>query len=105
MGHYFNRKLGVCVGVQNGQKWKDLRKVFDPHFSHKSAMGFMKTFAAEILRWRQEIAASGGEMGDFVVDATSCCRILPFKLIALACYGSVMTDEVRHSNHESREFC
>jgi cytochrome P450 monooxygenase len=97
--------MGVCVGVQNGQKWKAMRKAFEPQFSHKSAMGFMKTFAAEIQRWRQELAVKGGETGDFVVDATSCCRILPFKLVALACYGRVMTDEVRQSKWGNPEFC
>ena len=95
MGHYFGRVMGVCAGVQNGAVWKNIRKVFDPYFSYKSAMGFSEIFAAEFKKWMDDLASQAGHKSEFVVEATTVCTVLPFKLIALACYGPAMTDKVR----------
>ncbi|KAL1845185.1 hypothetical protein VTK73DRAFT_964 [Phialemonium thermophilum] len=93
MGHYFGRVMGVCAGVQNGEVWKNIRKVFDPHFSYQSATGFTRLFDAELDRWIRDLANRAGHESDFVVEATTACTVLPFKLIALACYGPAMTEE------------
>ncbi|KAF7562114.1 hypothetical protein G7046_g2023 [Stylonectria norvegica] len=94
MGNYFHRLIGECVGVQNGQKWKTIRKVFEPQFSHRCAAGVMPVFEKEISRWRESSEKKTHGAGKFTVDAVSACRILPFKLIAIALFGrEVMTDE------------
>ncbi|KAK4041460.1 cytochrome P450 [Parachaetomium inaequale] len=93
MGHYFGRVMGVCAGVQNGAVWKNIRKVFDPYFSYKSAMGFSEIFATEFKKWMDDLASQAGRKSEFVVEATTVCTVLPFKLIALACYGPAMTDK------------
>ncbi|KAI0159700.1 cytochrome P450 [Xylariaceae sp. FL1272] len=93
MGHYWGRVMGVCAGAQNGAVWKAIRKVFDPYFSHEAAMKFADTFESELVRWREELAPKAGKTAtNFTVEATTACRILPFKLIAQACYGEVLTD-------------
>ncbi len=94
MGHYFSRVMGEAMGVKNGAIWKSIRRAFDPYFSYQSAMGFSGIFTAELEKWIADLAIQAGEKADFVVEATTACTVLPFKLIALACYGPVMTDKV-----------
>lgn len=97
MGDHFHRLMGDCVGVQNGQKWKIIRKVFDPRFSNKHAIAAMPKFESEILDWRRELGEKSNNQTSFIMEAVPICRILPFKLIAIALFGAeVMSDEVRN---------
>ncbi|EAQ93104.1 hypothetical protein CHGG_01339 [Chaetomium globosum CBS 148.51] len=98
MGHYFGRVMGVCAGVQNGAVWKNIRKVFDPYFSYKSAQGFSEIYAAEFKKWMDDLSA--GRESDFVAEATTICTVLPFKLIALACYGPALDGQGTHDGFE-----
>jgi len=94
MGHYFGRVMGQCAGAVNGELWRSIRAVFDPHFSHQCAKAFLEPMRAELSRWRGQLPAVPGRP-DFVVEALEACRILPFKIIALSLYRDVLTDEVR----------
>lgn len=94
MGHYFSRVMGEAMGVKNSAIWKSIRRAFDPYFSYQSAMGFSEIFTAELKKWIDDMTSQAGQTDDFVVEATTACTILPFKLIALACYGPAMTDKV-----------
>lgn len=91
MGHLFGRIMGECLGVQNGQTWKTMRKAFEPHFSHKSAMAFVKTMNDQIDLWVKDLGAGNNE---FAVETGAVTRVLPFKIIAIALYGEVMNDAV-----------
>jgi len=96
MGHYFGRLLGNSAGVQNGERWRLTRAHFDPSFSHMSATHLRPRFLQEIGRWLQELPgqayATEQGSGHFAVDAVTACRVLPFKLIACACYGELLND-------------
>ncbi|KAF2680077.1 cytochrome P450 CYP5293A1 [Lentithecium fluviatile CBS 122367] len=98
LGPYFDRVLGSSVGVLNGDKWKTMRKVFDPHLSHQLAMDFRSTFSREVAAWMNDRpsmgtkSAHGSPTTEFVVDASTACRILPFKLVASVLYGDVLSD-------------
>lgn len=94
MGHYFSRVMGEAMGVKNGAIWKSIRRAFDPYFSYQSAMGFSEIFTTELKKWIDDMSSQVGQTDGFVVEATTACTILPFKLIALACYGPAMTDNV-----------
>ncbi|KAK7428408.1 hypothetical protein QQZ08_005027 [Neonectria magnoliae] len=97
MGNYFHRLLGDCVGVQNGRKWKSIRRVFEPHFSHQRAVGAMSGFEFEITKWRKDLTKNSNDEDGFTVDAVTACRIMPFKLIAISLFGvEVMSDDRFH---------
>lgn len=96
MGSFFARTLGSCVGVQNGAEWKNTRSHLDPHFSFTSANSVIETTKDAIKTWAetlpQEVGA--GISGPFELDAIAACRQLPFRLIAMALYGEVFSEEV-----------
>ncbi|KAI9701261.1 MAG: hypothetical protein M1836_001931 [Candelina mexicana] len=85
-------------GIASGNKWRAMRAHFNPEFSHAAATKLMTTFTKELKTWINELprdSAVVAQDGDsFVVDAATACRILPFRLIAIACYGDMLTDEV-----------
>lgn len=98
MGPYFDRVLGSSVGVLNGDKWKAMRRVFEPHLSHQMAMAFSARFGSEVAAWMAELPAewakaAGADGAPFVVDAATACRFLPFKLVALALYGDALSEK------------
>ncbi|KAK0618757.1 Cytochrome P450 monooxygenase lepD [Lasiodiplodia hormozganensis] len=98
MGPYFDRVLGSSVGVLNGDKWKAMRRVFEPHLSHQMAMAFSARFGREVAAWMAELPAewakaAGADGAPFVVDAATACRFLPFKLVALALYGDALSEK------------
>ncbi|MCJ1381495.1 hypothetical protein MMC17_004606 [Xylographa soralifera] len=94
MGHYFDRILGSSAGVQNGEQWNTTRRHFDPSFSHASAMDFRTIFSEEVKKWLENLsnaqAASLSSFGEFDIDAVEACKVLPFKLVAYACYGNAL---------------
>ncbi|KAF2462609.1 cytochrome P450 [Lindgomyces ingoldianus] len=98
MGPYFDRVLGSSVGVLNGDKWKTMRKVFDPHLSHQMAMDLRSTFSREVAAWMKDLPSTVAKFGngvpgsEFVLDASTACRILPFKLVALILYGDALSE-------------
>jgi hypothetical protein len=97
-GPYFDRVLGSSVGVLNGQKWKTMRKNFDPHLSHRLAMDFRSPFSREVADWMKHLPAIGAEsrrdslVKGFIVDASAACKTLPFKLVASVLYGEALSD-------------
>lgn len=96
MGHYFSRILGQCIGAQSGPKWRTTRFHFDPHFAYSAAFQFRGVFAVEITKWLQDLRDSSQVVekssSSFSIDAAEACRVLPFKLIACACFGELLTD-------------
>jgi cytochrome P450 len=96
MGHYFDRILGQSAGVQSGERWRATRAHFDPSFSHLAATGFQQKFSDEILRWLENLSNDFHVVSktaeSFSIDAVQACHVLPFKLVAYACYGDILTD-------------
>ncbi|KAI9723332.1 MAG: hypothetical protein M1812_001215 [Candelaria pacifica] len=96
-GHFFERILGQSVGIASTHKWRAMRAHFNPEFSHSAATNLTSTFTKEVKAWMDElpknpaVVAQGGDK--FVVDAATACKILPFRLVAIACYGDMLTDE------------
>ncbi|KAK8040200.1 cytochrome P450 [Apiospora rasikravindrae] len=84
--------MGQCAGAVNGDLWRSIRTVFDPHFSHQCAKVFLDPMRRELSRWRAQLPAVPGR-ADFVVEALETCRSLPFKIIALSLYSGVLTDK------------
>lgn len=98
LGPYFGRILGQSVGVLNGDKWKTTRRTFDPHLSYQVAMQYQATFTREVVTWMEDLPLAGQKkesaekISGFTVDATTACRILPFKMVASVLYGDALSD-------------
>lgn len=96
MGHYFDRILGQSAGVQSGEQWRITRAHFDPSFSHLAATGFQQKFSEEISKWLEglsnDVHVVEKSANGFSIDAVQACHVLPFKLVAYACYGDMLTD-------------
>ena len=94
--------LGLSAGVQNGHRWRTTRGHFDPSFSHSTSLSFRSIFSAELRQWLADLQPAG--VNTFQIDALNACRVLPFKLIAYACYGSKMlSNEVRPTTSPSNQ--
>ncbi|KAJ5464097.1 hypothetical protein N7475_007232 [Penicillium sp. IBT 31633x] len=103
MGEYFNRILGDAVGVQAGERWKVIRKYFDPEFAHGISMQALSKFSSLIHTWADELqttlmeqkaSCDNGETHEFTVDLTKSLRFLPFKLVAFQMYGEAFTEDL-----------
>ncbi|KAJ5988404.1 hypothetical protein N7481_003614 [Penicillium waksmanii] len=84
------------MGVQNGAEWKNTRSHLDPHFSFTSANSVIATTKNAIKTWAETLPqeVNAGVSGPFELDAIIACRQLPFRLIAMALYGEVFSEEL-----------
>lgn len=86
------------MGVVAGQKWANLRKVFEPQFTHSSIAHTSPTMYDEILLWASELPAQPhvkhATVQSFSIDAYDMAKILPFKQIATLCFGDCMQEMV-----------
>ncbi|KAJ5787471.1 hypothetical protein N7457_002461 [Penicillium paradoxum] len=98
MGSMFARTLGSCVGVQNGANWKNTRSYLEGHFSFASAASFVQDTQRTINSWVQDLSRESSvkdqSAGSFSCDASTVCRQLPFRLIAMALYGPVFSESI-----------
>ncbi|KAL1962732.1 hypothetical protein VTN77DRAFT_9276 [Rasamsonia byssochlamydoides] len=96
MGEYFGGILGDAVGVKAGERWKIMRKYFDPEFAFQPSRQAIPKFAASISRWVGTLPAEAKspQPGSFIVDVKKPCRFLPFQLVAQHLYGDVFSDEL-----------
>lgn len=92
------RILGHAVGVQAGERWRVIRKHFDPEFTYQTSMKAIPKFSAKISQWADALAVEAvsapSTADSFVVDMKKPCRFLPFQLVALQFYGNVFNDQV-----------
>ena len=92
------RILGHAVGVQAGERWRAIRKHFDPEFAYRTSMKAIPKFSAKISQWAEALSAEAvsapSTADSFVVDMKKPCRFLPFQLVALQFYGNVFDDQV-----------
>ncbi|PYI09959.1 cytochrome P450 [Aspergillus sclerotiicarbonarius CBS 121057] len=103
MGEYFGRILGDAAGVQVGERWKIIRKYFDPEFAHGISMQALEKFSCQIHVWADALQTTpagfktspeNDENHGFIVDLTKSMKFLPFKLVALQMYGEAFTEEL-----------
>ncbi|KJF60615.1 uncharacterized protein CIMG_11806 [Coccidioides immitis RS] len=98
LGDYFVRTLGSCVGVKSGEKWRTARHHLEPHFSFPTAASMLSNCREMILNWARNLAddpmVTSKTRNGFDFDAVSACRQLPFRLIALALYKDMLTEDM-----------
>ncbi|QVM11427.1 hypothetical protein D8B26_006075 [Coccidioides posadasii str. Silveira] len=98
LGDYFVRTLGSCVGVKSGEKWRTARHHLEPHFSFPTAASMLSNCREMILNWAQNLAddpmVTSKTRNGFDFDAVSTCRQLPFRMIALALYKDMLTEDM-----------
>lgn len=75
-----------------------MRKVFDPKLSHSVVMDHRTRFGQEVESWIATLPAlctkqeQGSHDPGLVVDSSTACKVLPFKLVALILYGEALSD-------------
>lgn len=96
---FYFRLLGDAVGVKAGERWRVIRKYFDPEFTPAISFKAIPKFSAKISEWVDTLPAQAVKVpstdGSFILDVKKPCRFLPFQLVALQLYGDVFSDEVR----------
>lgn len=97
MGAYFGRILGEAVGVKYGERWRIIRKYFDPEFSFQKSRLAIPAFERSVKRWVDSLAPLSGveydEMGSFAVDTKKPCKFLTFKLLYMQLYGETFSEK------------
>lgn len=95
---FYYRILGDAVGVKAGERWRIIRKYFDPEFTPAISIKAISNFSAKIGEWVDTLPTQAGKVpstdGSFMLDVKGPCRFLPFQLVALQLYGDVFSDEV-----------
>jgi len=96
---FYFRLLGDAVGVKAGERWRVIRKYFDPEFTPAISFKAIPKFSAKISEWVDTLPTQAMKVpstdGSFMLDVKKPCRFLPFQLVALQLYGDVFSDEVR----------
>lgn len=85
------------MGAQAGERWKIIRKYFDPEFSFQASRQAIPKFAASITQWANELGDEGQTHDalrpTFVENVKSRCRLLTFQLVAQQMYGEVYDEK------------
>lgn len=106
---FYCRILGDAVGVKAGERWRVIRKYFDPEFTPAMSVKAIPKFSAKISAWVNGLSAQTMKVpstdGSFMVDVKKPCRFLPFQLVALQLYGDVFSDEVPISRDDQTGVC
>ncbi|EMF12188.1 cytochrome P450 [Sphaerulina musiva SO2202] len=93
MGQYFGQILGDAVGAKDGERWKVVRKYFDPFFSFQASRQVLQSLHTGVAEWCEELprhtVAPSHSHEKFHCDIKKLCRFLPFRLMAAYLYGEV----------------
>jgi cytochrome P450 len=88
--------LGDAVGVKYGERWRIIRKHFDPEFAFQTSRRAVHRFEKELVQWCDGLSsAAEAEKGTFVIDIKRPSKFLPFRLVSQQLYGEVFSEEVR----------
>ncbi|KAL7944855.1 cytochrome P450 [Trichoderma barbatum] len=99
MGAYFGRILGHAVGVQAGDRWKIIRKYFDPEFAFRLTVGAMPQTLDLVNQWADQLVqhpiptSNLAASESFTTDVQSVGKFLPFKIVSQQLYGQVFNEE------------
>ncbi|KAL7789653.1 cytochrome P450 [Trichoderma afarasin] len=99
MGAYFGRILGHAVGVQAGERWKIIRKYFDPEFAFRVTVEAMPRTLNLVNQWADQLvqhsisSSKPTASKSFTTDVQSVGKFLPFKIVSQQLYGQVFDEE------------
>ncbi|KAL7907288.1 cytochrome P450 [Trichoderma velutinum] len=99
MGAYFGRILGHAVGVQAGERWKIIRKYFDPEFAFRITVNAMPRTLDLVNQWADQLVQHSAPSSkpaareSFTTDVQSVGKFLPFKIVSQQLYGQVFNEE------------
>lgn len=97
---YLWRILGHAVGVQAGERWKIIRKYFDPEFAFKVTVAAMPRTLDLVNQWADQLVQHAAPSSkpaagkSFTTDVQSVGKFLPFKIVSQQLYGQVFNEEV-----------
>jgi cytochrome P450 monooxygenase len=84
--------------VKDGQRWKIMRKYFDPEFSFQTSRRALPSLHKGVMEWCASLPidsiSATGPGGGFLYNVKESCRFLPFKIIAAQLYGEVFDEKV-----------
>ncbi|KAK9782756.1 putative Cytochrome P450 [Seiridium cardinale] len=97
LGSFFGLILGDAVGTKDGERWKVMRKYFDPEFSYQTSRSAFARVKSGTDEWSRSLPAHALAKSDdspgFLYDAKKSCRFLPFRLMATQLYGDTLDDQ------------
>ncbi|CAI7676495.1 unnamed protein product [Penicillium manginii] len=86
--------LGHCVALQNGQKWRDIRSLFEPIISHAATTKLMPAFHDDIHDLLRSLQCSTSpESQSFGAEVSGYFPKLQLRFVARAFYGEILTEE------------
>ncbi|PSN62340.1 cytochrome P450 [Corynespora cassiicola Philippines] len=92
-GYLMSRILGQCVGLLNGQSWRQLRRKFDPPFMHQGATRLIPKMLvmteSHLERVFTDPSAKEGKL-----DPVADFLLLPFLMIAVVIYGDLCDSQI-----------
>ncbi|KAE8383482.1 cytochrome P450 [Aspergillus bertholletiae] len=94
-GDYFSRILGQCVGALHGEQWRDVRRYFDPAYTHSAGLAMIPSFQNEVGKWLKSLQNDSlrAGVGRLIVDVPTSCKILPLRVIPQSFYGEAFDDD------------
>jgi cytochrome P450 len=86
--------LGQCVGLVNGDTWRQVRKKTDPPFTHAAA-GMLVPKMVEMTEAHLAAFFASRSLGNERIDPVADLIMLPFLMIATVFYGDLTDGQVR----------
>lgn len=71
---FYSQMLGECIGLSSHGKWKNLRAVANPTFTHVATKGYISVVQERVQRWFEDLDL--GEKRD--LDPAGDVKFLPF---------------------------
>lgn len=87
--------MGHCVGLQSGHRWKALRLAFEPYFTNYQVCQIEDILSFQVKAWFTELVDkqfSDTNPTSVTIEALDLFKLLPFKVISLACFGELLFD-------------
>ncbi|KAH8744652.1 cytochrome P450 monooxygenase [Hyaloscypha finlandica] len=95
---FYRNDTKDAVGVKVGERWRAIRKYFDPEFTPAICIKTIPRYSAKISEWVDALPIQASRVsstdGSFMLNVKIPCRFLPFQLVALQLYGDVFSDEL-----------
>ena len=82
--------MGDAVGANYGDKWRKIRKYFDPEFSLSIITQIVPRFCKEIRHWILDLASEDKT----IVNSKQSFELLMFRLLAIQLYGEAFDEQV-----------
>ncbi|KAF2992956.1 hypothetical protein E8E13_000392 [Curvularia kusanoi] len=96
-GYLMSEIFGQCVGLLNGDAWRQVRRLTDPPFTHTGAETLIPKMLDMTDAHLDAFFASRSQDDD-KIDPVADLLMLPFLMIATVFYGDLTDDQVRWLN-------